>query len=60
MRKSNYEHEFINLLGRFFTEYLPISVNASQNTIASYKCAFRLLFQYLDEETELKIVSIPK
>ena len=33
----------------------PISVNASQNTIASYKCAFRLLFQYLDEETELKI-----
>ena len=55
MRKSNYEHEFINLLGRFFTEYLPISVNASQNTIASYKCAFRLLFQYLDEETELKI-----
>lgn len=39
MRKSNYEHEFINLLGRFFTEYLPISVNASQNTIASYKCA---------------------
>ena len=55
MRKSNSEHEFIPLLGRFFTEYLPVSVNASPNTIASYKCAFRLLFQYLDEETEIKI-----
>lgn len=46
MKKSNSEHEFITLLGRFFTEYLPVSVNASPNTIASYKCAFRLLFQY--------------
>lgn len=55
MRKSNSEHEFIPLLGRFFTEYLPVSVNASPNTIASYKCAFRLLFQYLDEETEIRI-----
>lgn len=54
MKKSNSEHEFITLLGRFFTEYLPVSVNASPNTIASYKCAFRLLFQYLDEETEIK------
>jgi integrase/recombinase XerD len=55
MKKSNSEHDFITLLGRFFTEYLPISVNASPNTIASYKCAFRLLFQYLDEKTEIKI-----
>lgn len=39
MKKSNSEHEFITLLGRFFTEYLPVSVNASPNTIASYKCA---------------------
>ena len=55
MRKSNSEHEFIPLLGRFFTEYLTLSVNASPNTIASYKCAFRLLFQYIYEETEIKI-----
>ncbi len=55
MKNTDYEHEFIPLLGRFFTEYLPISMNASPNTIASYKCAFRLLFQYLDEETEIKI-----
>ena len=55
MRKNNSNHEFMTLLGRFFTEYLPISVNASTNTIASYKCAFRLLFQYLDEEAGVKI-----
>lgn len=55
MKKTNSEDEFISLLGRFFTEYLPISVNASPNTTASYKCAFRLLFQYLDEETDIKI-----
>lgn len=55
MRKNNSNYEFMTLLGRFFTEYLPISVNASPNTIASHKCAFRLLFQYLDEEAGVKI-----
>lgn len=30
-------------------------MNASPNTILSYKCAFRLLFQYLEERTEIKI-----
>ena len=58
MRKTNYRDEFMALLNKFFTEYLPISVNASSNTIASYKCAFRLLFQYLDEETKIKIGNI--
>lgn len=53
MRKNNEENEFLGLLGKFFTEYLPISVNASPHTISSYKCAFRLLFQYLNEETNL-------
>lgn len=55
MKKNDSKNEFISLLGRFFTEYLPVSVNASSNTIASYKCAFRLLFQYLNEETDIKI-----
>lgn len=55
MKKNNAEYEFLNLLGKFFMEYLPTSMNASPNTISSYKCAFRLLFQYLDEETEIKI-----
>ena len=48
MKKSNSEHEFITLLGRFFTEYLPVSVNASPNTIASYVlsvCYFNILMR---------------
>ena len=53
MKKNNAEHEFLSLLGRFFTEYLPVSMNASAHTVSSYKCAFRLLFQYLNEETKI-------
>jgi len=51
MKKNKAEFEFSSLLEKFFTSYLPVSVNASINTIESYKCAFRLLFQYLNEET---------
>lgn len=58
MKKNNSKNEFTSLLGGFFTEYLPIYMNASPNTIASYKCAFRLLFQYLNEETNIKIGNI--
>ena len=50
MRKNKAEFEFLSLLERFFNNYLPVSVNASSNTIDSYKCAFRLLFQYLNDE----------
>lgn len=53
MKMNKSELEFISLLGKFFTDYLPISMNASSNTIKSYKCAFRLLFQYLSEEVEI-------
>jgi site-specific recombinase XerD len=48
------ELEFVSLLGNFFTDYLPISMNASPNTIKSYKCAFRLLFEYLSDVAEVK------
>lgn len=58
MRRSNAEFEFLSLLGKFFTEYLPISMNASPNTISSYKCAFRLLFQYLNEETDIETAHV--
>lgn len=54
MRKNDPEYGFTSLLGRFFTEYLPMSMNASPNTIVSYKSAFRLLFQYINEKTEIK------
>lgn len=50
MKKNKAEFEFLSLLEKFFTAYLPVSVNASSNTIESYKCAFRLLFQYLNDE----------
>lgn len=50
MKKNKAEFEFLSLLEKFFTSYLPVSVNASSNTVESYKCAFRLLFQYLNEE----------
>lgn len=49
MKMNRAEYEFLTLLGKFFTDYLPISVNASPNTIESYKCAFRLLFHYLND-----------
>jgi hypothetical protein len=49
MKMNKAELEFLSLLGRFFTDYLPISMNASPNTIKSYKCAFRLLFHYLND-----------
>lgn len=55
MGKNNAEYEFLSLLGKFITEYLPISMNASPNTVSSYKCAFRLLFQYLEEDSEIKV-----
>ena len=35
------------LLEQFFTEYMPVSLGLSQNTIRSYKYSFRLLFQYI-------------
>lgn len=50
MKKNKAEFEFRSLLEKFFTAYLPLSANASPNTIESYKCAFRLLFQYLNDE----------
>lgn len=53
MKTNKAEFEFISLLGRFFTDYLPVSMNASPNTIKSYKCAFRLLFEYLNDVAEI-------
>ena len=50
MRKSSNDNEFVNLLRRYITEYMPNSMNASPNTIKSYKCAFRLLLQFIKEK----------
>ena len=58
MRMNKAEFEFTSLLGKYFTDYLPISVNASPHTIKSYKCAFRLLYQYLNEEIGINVGQI--
>jgi site-specific recombinase XerD len=58
MKMNKAESDFLSLLGKFFTDYLPISANASPNSIKSYKCAFRLLFQYLNEVAEIDAVRI--
>lgn len=55
MKMSKSEFEFVSLLGRFFTDYLPASMNASPNTIKSYKSAFRLLFQYLNDVAKVDV-----
>lgn len=53
MSRNKSNVEFLSLLEKFFANYLPISMNASPNTIESYKCAFRLLFQYLNDEANI-------
>lgn len=55
MMKNNIKYDFLELLSKFFNDYLPTTINASPHTIKSYKCTFRLLFNYLNEETTIKI-----
>ena len=45
--------DFMELLESFFSEYLPYSAGLSENTIKSYKYAFRLLFVFLYEEKKI-------
>lgn len=45
--------DFLDLLETFFTEYLPFSAGLSENTIKSYKYAFRLLMQFLLEKKQI-------
>lgn len=58
MKMNKAELEFLSLLGQFFTDYLPISMAASPNTIKSYKCAFRLLFYYLNDIAKIDTTHI--
>jgi len=46
MRKNN-KSGFMDLLEQYFTVHLPVSRGISLNTIASYKCAFRILIQFM-------------
>lgn len=56
--KNKANIEFMSLLEKFLTDYLPFSLNAGSNTVKSYKCAFRLLFQYLKEEAGIELGKI--
>jgi site-specific recombinase XerD len=58
MKMNKAELEFVSLLGKFFTDYLPISMAASPNTMKSYKCAFRLLFHYLNDIAKIDTAHI--
>ena len=53
IKKNNAELEFLSFSGRFFTEYLPVSINASAHTVSSYKFVFRMLFQHFNEKSEM-------
>ena len=44
---KNRTPKFMDLLGSFFTDYMPYSAGLSENTIRSYKYAFRLLMEFL-------------
>ena len=41
--------EFMDLLEKFLTEYMPFSKGLSKNTIKTYKFTFRLLLNYMHE-----------
>lgn len=58
MKMNKAELEFLSLLGKFFTDYLPISMNASPNTIKFYKCTFRRLFYYLNDIAKIDTAHI--
>lgn len=47
---KNKASDFLKLLDAYITTYLPCSVGASNNTIKSYKYAFRLLIEFMYKE----------
>ena len=46
------------LLSDFFTDYMPYSTGLSENTIKSYKYAFRLLMKFLYDKKSIAAVDI--
>ena len=51
---KNNKNTFLSLLEQFINSYLPISKGLSPNTIISYKCAFRQLFQFMYDVKGIK------
>lgn len=50
--------DFLDLLETYFTEYLLYSAGLSENTMKSYKYAFRLLMQFLLEKKDISASKI--
>lgn len=50
--------DYICLLEKFFTDYLPISKGVSKNTIRSYKSTFRLLSKFMFEMRNISATDI--
>lgn len=50
MSRRKPEGEFVSLLERFVTVYMPETRGLSANTVASYKATFRLLMRFLHEK----------
>lgn len=51
---KNESATFMDLLETYFTEYMPYAAGLSENTIRSYKHTFRLLLNYLVQETNIR------
>lgn len=51
-------NDFLELLNTFLTEYLPYSAGLSDNTVRSYKYAFRLLVEFLYSKRNIKVSEI--
>lgn len=49
---------FMDLLGVYFTEYMPYAAGLSENTIRSYRHTFRLLLNYLYSEKNIRVEKI--
>lgn len=48
--KKNKDSSLLGMLDSYVTVYLPVSIGLSENTVASYKCTFRLLLRFFHEK----------
>ena len=54
----NTKTDFVKLLSKFFSEYLPHQHNVSLNTIMSYKDAFVQLITFMRDEKKITVEKI--
>lgn len=54
MKKKVKENDFAKHLSYFLSKYLPGQMNASSNTVASYRDTFKIFLNYCETEKNLK------